>query len=102
MAAALCTSAGAAIFPPGITMMVVGCYNRQIMVRALLAFRLVRVLWSAEPRLWNFLQLNSFYLNKDRNIFSKFDRNVYIPAQWRLDQVIDDGRTLPLFRQVKG
>lgn len=42
-----------------------------------------------------YFQLNSFYFNEQRNIFSKLDIDQLIPEHWRLKQSIDVGNLVP-------
>lgn len=70
------------------------------MLRPLLVFWLIAYSLYYRTRPWNFFQLNSDYFNGEKNIFSKLELNQYIPKQWRLRQVVDDGKIaleFPLF-----
>jgi hypothetical protein len=68
-----------------------------IMARVLLIFWLIFYTVRYRTKPWNFFQLNESYFNRDKNIFSKLDLDNHIPKQWRLEQVIDDGRIAPSF-----
>lgn len=67
------------------------------MVRFLLVFWLIVYSLRYRTKPWNFFQLNHTYFNKTKNIYSKLDLDAYIPARWRLHQVVDDGTIIPNF-----
>lgn len=67
------------------------------MARVLLVFWLIFYTVRYRTKPWNFFQLNEFYFNRDKNIFSKLDLDNHIPKQWRLEQVVDDGEIVPSF-----
>ena len=67
------------------------------MLRSLLVFWLIFYSLRYRTKPWNFFQLNHTYFNKGKNIFSKLDLDRHIPAQWRLQQCLDDGEIVPEF-----
>jgi len=67
------------------------------MARVLLIFWLIFYTVRYRTKPWDFFQLNEFYFNRDKNIFSKLDLDNHIPKQWRLAQVVDDGKIVPRF-----
>ena len=44
---------------------------------------------------WWFFQLNAGYFNKSKGIYSKYDINLLIPHQWRLNQIFHDNVYTP-------
>lgn len=67
------------------------------MARVWLVFWLIFYSVRYRTKPWNFFQLNESYFNREKNIFSKLDLDEYIPNQWRLQQVVDNGKIIPQF-----
>ncbi|MGB3209746.1 MAG: hypothetical protein WBB19_03480 [Desulforhopalus sp.] len=68
-----------------------------MILRSLLVFWLIAYSVRYRTRPWNFFQLNSEYFNGEKRIFSKLEIDQYIPARWRLRQIVDDGEIVPEF-----
>jgi hypothetical protein len=45
---------------------------------------------------WWFFQLNAGYFNRDKGIYSKYDINLLIPHEWRLNQNFDNISLVPV------
>ena len=63
----------------------------RIMFVAVYILSCVRIL--AAP--WRYFQLNAKYFSAKKGIFSKIDIDGLVPEKWRLNQVYDDGQTIP-------
>jgi len=70
------------------------------MIRMALIFWLIVYCLRERVAPYLFFQLNSDYFNSTKNIFSKLDMDRNIPEKWRLNQSVNDGKTvfaLPVF-----
>lgn len=66
-----------------------------MIIRLLLIVSYIFYCLKLQVRPQKYFQLNAFYFNEQRNIFSKLDIDQLIPERWRLKQYIDVGNLAP-------